>query len=101
MFYKGMRQDLKDICRYLYHSIHDFDMLRIEVRKIKTEHPSKTASSQSKVRQGMAKNAIVKQKSDVEDDRFEALQAQINQLKTQQEYYQPPSQGSYFNKRGM
>ena len=100
MFYKGMRQDLKDICGYLYHSIHDFDILRIEVRKIETEHPSKTVSSQSKVKQGMAKNAIVKQKSDVEDDRFEALQAQINQLKTQQEYYQPPSQGSYFNKRG-
>lgn len=100
MFYKGMRQDLKDICGYLYHSIHDFDKLRIEVRKIEAEHPSKTATSQSKVKQGMAKNAVAKQKDVVEDDRFEALQAQINQLRTQQQYYQPPSQGSYSNKKG-
>ena len=79
MFYKGMRQDLMDICGCVYHSIHDFNMLRIEVRKLETEHPSKTASSQSKVKQGMAKNAFVKKKSDVEYDIIESLQAQINE----------------------
>lgn len=34
MFYKGMRRELKDLCGYLYHSIHDFDLFRVEVRKI-------------------------------------------------------------------
>ena len=58
MFYKGMRQDLKDICGYLYHSIHDFDKLRIEVRKIEAEHPSKTATSQSKVKPNSCQSAL-------------------------------------------
>lgn len=44
MFYKGLRQDPKDIIGHLYHSITDFDELRVEIRKIETEHPVQSRS---------------------------------------------------------
>ena len=92
MFYKGMKQHLKDLCGYLYHSIHDFDMLRVEVRKIEMDHPTK--STLDKPKQATAKSATVSKPDTSFDEKFEALQAQINQLQSQHQYNKPPFQGN-------
>ncbi|XP_062606590.1 paraneoplastic antigen Ma3 homolog [Saccostrea cucullata] len=93
MFYKGLRHDLKDICGHLYHSINDFDKLRVEIRKIETEHP---AQGKVKSKPAIAKAGVSQpETTSTLDSKFEALQAQINQLRTTQEsYYNPPSYGS-------
>lgn len=92
MFYKGMRRELKDLCGYLYHSIHDFDLFRVEVRKIEMEHPAKTTADKPK--QALAKGATVSKTDTSVDEKFEELQAQINQLQSQQQYYRPPFPGN-------
>lgn len=38
MFYKGLRQDLRDISGHLFQTFLDFDQLRIAVRKLELEH---------------------------------------------------------------
>lgn len=98
MFYKGLRQDLKDISGHLYHSITDFDELRVEIRKIETEHP---VQSRSKPKPATVKSGISQVDStSTLDTKFEDLQAQINQMKTSySSYYRPPSYG-FNNYRG-
>lgn len=38
MFYKGLREDFKDILGYLYYNTYDFDRLRVVIRKIELEY---------------------------------------------------------------
>ena len=57
MSYKGMKQNLRDLCGYLYHSIQDFDMLRVEVRMIEMDHPTK--STLDKPKQATTKSVSV------------------------------------------
>lgn len=97
MFYKGLRQELKDVCGHLYHTISDFDRLRVEIRKIESERTVQIKSSKGK--QGTVKAAISSKTDSSDDDKLKDLQAQINQLKAmQQPYYMPPAQKPYGNK---
>lgn len=97
MFYKGLRQDLKDISGHLYHSFTNFDQLRVEIRKIETEHP---VQSRSKPKPATVKSGISQAEStSTFDTKFEDLQAQINQLKTSHSsYYRPPSYGFNYHR---
>lgn len=79
MFYKGLREDLKDISGHLYHNTYDFDRLRVAIRKIELEHkpvakPSKHAT---------AKAATCTSTSDTSADRFSEMQSQLDQLTAQ------------------
>lgn len=79
MFYKGLREDLKDISGHLYHNTYDFDRLRVAIRKIEMEHkpvakPSKHAT---------AKAATCTSTSDTSVDRFSVMQSQLDQLTAQ------------------
>lgn len=49
MFYKGLRQDLRDISGLLFHTVLDFDQLRIAVRKLESEHQPAPKSRQATV----------------------------------------------------
>lgn len=89
MFYKGLRQDLRDITGHIFHTTYDFDKLRVAIRKVETEH-------QPAVR---PKHATVKSATTTSDDRFDQLQAQLNQLSAhvmqlRQPYPQNPHYGS-------
>uniref|UniRef100_A0A8W8JGL6 CCHC-type domain-containing protein n=1 Tax=Magallana gigas TaxID=29159 RepID=A0A8W8JGL6_MAGGI len=65
---------------------------KVEVRKIEMEHPAKTTADKPK--QALAKGATVSKTDTSVDEKFEELQAQINQLQSQQQYYRPPFQGN-------
>lgn len=56
------------------------------------EHPAKTTADKPK--QALAKGATVSKTDTSVDEKFEELQAQINQLQSQQQYYRPPFQGN-------
>lgn len=74
MFFKGLRPSLKDICGHLYDKSSTFDSLRAAVRKVEMEHQPP-----------MKKSAITKSATPKEepDDRFQSLEAKINQLTTE------------------
>ena len=71
MFHKGLRQELRDISGHLFQSITDFDKLRVAIRKLEMEHQPAVKSKQSTVKAAQA------------DDRFDRIQAQLNQLSEQ------------------
>ena len=71
MFYKGLRQDLRDISGHLFHTISDFDRLRVAIRRLETEHKPAARPKQVTVKSASA------------DDRFDKIQAQLNQLSEQ------------------
>lgn len=72
MFYKGLRQDLRDISGHLFHTVLDFDQLRIAVRKLESEHQPAPKSRQATVKAAC-----------VPDERFDTIQAQLTQLSDQ------------------
>ena len=40
-FYNGLRQSLREISGHKYDTIHDFDLLRVEIRKLEQQHESR------------------------------------------------------------
>lgn len=76
MFFKGLRPSLKDICGHLYDKCKSFDELRTSVRKLEIEHHPQTTEKKS----ATAKAATVKDQS---ADRFDSIEAKINQLTTE------------------
>lgn len=76
MFYKGMRREFKDFCGYLYYFIYDFDLFRVEVRKIEMEYLVKIIVD--KFKQVLVKGVIVFKVDIFVDEKFEELQVQIN-----------------------
>uniref|UniRef100_A0A8W8LZ60 Uncharacterized protein n=1 Tax=Magallana gigas TaxID=29159 RepID=A0A8W8LZ60_MAGGI len=72
----GLRPSLKDICGHLYDKCKSFDELRTSVRKLEIEHHPQTTEKKS----ATAKAAIVKDQS---ADRFDSIEAKINQLTTE------------------
>ena len=93
MFYKGLRPDLKDISGHIFQTTLDFDTLRIAIRKLETDHQPDLSVK--------AKLPLAKAAQDVTDERFNQIQAQLNQITSQiqqmnqpqpQSYYQPPYQ---------
>lgn len=55
LFYKDLRQDLKDIRGHLYYSTTDVDVLRVKIRIIETEH---SVQSRSKPKPAKVKSGI-------------------------------------------
>ncbi|XP_062566718.1 uncharacterized protein LOC134229024 [Saccostrea cucullata] len=94
MFYKGLRQELKDISGHIFQITPDFDKLRVAIRKIEMDHqPGITVKP---------KQVIAKSAQSTTDERFSQIQAQIQQLSTQiqqmakpQHHNQPPQYYQY------
>lgn len=72
MFYKGLRQDLRDISGHLFQTFLDFDQLRIAVRKLELEHQPVPKSRQATVKAAC-----------VPDERLDTIQDQLTQLSDQ------------------
>lgn len=87
MFYKGLRQDLKDISGHIFHTTPDFDTLRVAIRKLETDH---RPDSSAKPKQPLAKAAQT-----ATDERFGQIQAQLNQLSSQIQQMNQPHQSQY------
>lgn len=68
MLWKGLRVDLKDICGYKFERIHDFDRLRVELRKIETDHygDQKKGSTRG-VSKGVVQSKDMEMKKEVDD----------------------------------
>ena len=62
MFYKVLRQDLRDISGYMFHTISAFDRLRVAIRRLETGH-----QPDARPKQVTVKSASV-------DDRFDKIQ---------------------------
>ena len=71
MFHKGLRQELRDISGHLFQNITDFDKLRVAIRKLEIEHQPTAKSKQPTLKAAQT------------DDRFDKIQAQLNQLAEQ------------------
>ena len=100
-FYKGLRQDLKDIFGHIFQTTLDFDTLRIAIRKLETDHQPDLSVK--------AKLPLAKAAQDITDERFNQIQAQPNQITSQiqqmnqprpQSYYQPPYQPRQLFQKG-
>jgi hypothetical protein len=87
MFHKGLRQELRDIYGHLFQSITDFDNLPVAIRKLEMEHQPVVKSKQPTAKAAQA------------DDRFDRIQAQLNQLSEQVRSSQPESSYQDFTPR--